>query len=72
MKKICKEVFAFDRTAFQQLSAEEANKEIEDAKGTTWQERLRYSFYLTARAYGFDPQNPHRMEKTHFEIIKRD
>jgi hypothetical protein len=72
MKKSFKDSFAFDRTAFQQLSPEEANRQMEDAQGTTWQERLRYSYYLTARAYGFDPDNPPKMDRTHFEIVKRD
>jgi len=72
MKKSYKETFAFDRTAFQQLSAEEADKEMVDSSGTTWQQRLRYSYYLTARAYGFDPDNPPKMDRTHFEIVKRD
>jgi len=72
LEKSYKDEFRFDRTAFQSLTAEEANSQMEDSRNTTVKERLRYSYYLTARAYGFDPDNPPRMDKTHFEIIKRD
>jgi hypothetical protein len=65
--------YTFDRTAFSQLSAEEADQEMRRPRAErTVQERLEYSYYLTARAYGFDPDNPPRMDKTHFEWIKRE
>lgn len=64
--------YAFDRTAFQSLTAEEADREMRDSRNTTVKQRLEYSYYLTARAYGFDPDNPPKMDRTHFEIIKRE
>ena len=67
-----KDKFQFDKTAFQMLTVQEANAEMEDCTNTTAKERLQYSLYLTARAYGFDPDNRPKLDRTYFEIIKRD
>lgn len=67
-----KEKFRFDRTAFQQCSAKEADEQMTESKHLSPKERLQYSLYLTARAYGFDPDQRPPMDKSHFEIIHRD
>lgn len=72
MEKKGSDRFVFDRTAFQALTAEEADAQMNDGRNTTVNQRLEYSYYLTARAYGFDPENRPKMDRTHFEMISRN
>lgn len=66
------ENYTFDRTAFQQFSVQEADEQMTDSISESPKDRLRYSLYLTARAFGFDPDHRPPMDRYHFEIIHRD
>jgi hypothetical protein len=58
--------FRLDRTAFKAQTFAEAANHSEEYKRTTWQERLRVAAWLIAAAYGFDPENPPKMDRTKF------
>jgi hypothetical protein len=63
--------FKLDRTAFSVNShgEEDAKKRFRDR---TPSERLAIAFYLNSIAYKFDINDPPRMDRTFFEIRKRD
>ena len=55
-----------DRSAFKAQPIAEASNHTEEYKNMTGQERLRVAACLIAAAYGFDPENPPRMDRTKF------
>jgi hypothetical protein len=59
--------FRLDRSQFSKLSFEEADKEINDYKKNTPQERLENANRLIAIAYNFSLGNPPQMDKTYFK-----
>lgn len=67
-----KNPFAFDRTAFQAMSFEEADNYQRGYRNNSVKERLEAALYLTSIAYNFDMNNPPRMDKTIFDKKKRE
>ena len=63
--------YRLDKTAFKAMTVEEADDYMRDYKNFSWKERLKISFYLTSLAYGFDVNNPPKMDKTIFSISKK-
>lgn len=64
--------YRLDRTAFQARNASEQVNYGKEHQKLTWQERLRIHQYLNSIAYGYDLDNPPRMDKTYFQIKKRE
>lgn len=62
---------SLDRTAFKAFKASEHTEDITWWKDKSATERLEAAYYLITVAYGIDPQNPPRMDKTVFEARKR-
>lgn len=60
-----------DRTAFKIQTFKEADHNREEWLKKTPEERWADSWYLLASAYGFDPENPPRMDKTVFSMRKQ-
>ncbi len=60
--------FKLDRTSFEARNASEQVNYGKAYQNTTWQERQ----YLNSIAYGYDLDNPPRMDKTFFQIKKRE
>ncbi|NOT37281.1 MAG: hypothetical protein HOP11_07865 [Saprospiraceae bacterium] len=56
-----------DRSFFQALSAEESDKIQTDYSQESYEVRLEVAYYLTSIAYGFDVNDPPRIDKTQFE-----
>jgi hypothetical protein len=61
--------FSFDKTAFkaQTFKEEQKTKNFQD---NTAIERLEISFYLNSVAFGFDINNPPKMDRTFFSMRK--
>ena len=64
-------MFKFDRTAFKAMTADEADKEMQNTKHLTVAERLRVAMYLNSIAYNFPIDSPPKMDKTVFEARAR-
>lgn len=64
------EQYRFDRTVFKIKTYAESNADNVDLS-LSLAERLRQSWYLTSKAYGFDLNNPPRMDKTVFSCRKQ-
>lgn len=64
--------FKLDRSAFQARNASEQVNYGKVYKDLTWQERLRIHRYLNSIAYGYDIENPPRMDKTVFSTRSRN
>ena len=66
------EDFKLDRNSFHAHKAEDSQK-LHAAywQSKTIEERLKAAMYLNSVAYGFDPANPPRLDKTVFSIRKR-
>jgi hypothetical protein len=62
--------FKFDKKAFQAMKASEANDYQSNYSQDTLEYRLEVALYLTSIAYGFDMNNPPRMDKTIFTAGK--
>ena len=60
--------YRLDKTAFQAMSVEEADDYMRDYRNHHWKERIKVAFFLTSLAYGFDINNPPRMDKTIFQL----
>ncbi len=60
--------YKLDRTAFGARNASEQINYGKEHQKLTWQERLRIHNYLNSIAYGYDLDNPPRMDKTIFQI----
>jgi hypothetical protein len=63
-------MYRLDRTAFKKQSSEEADDTLEYWLRQTPEERWRAAWYLTCAAYGIDPENPPKMDKTVFSARK--
>ncbi len=63
MPESLKDKFRFDRTAFSTKTFEEASDTVAYWRSKTDRERMEANLFLLAQAYGFDPDNPPRMEK---------
>jgi hypothetical protein len=64
--------YRLDKRAFKIQTVEEADDAMRNYSSHTIKERLETAFYLTSIAYGFDIENPPRMDKTAFRIKKHD
>ena len=64
--------YRLDRTAFQALTFEEADKQINYSKDLKEEERINQFNYLMSIAYGFLNEEWPKMDRTHFEKIKRN
>ncbi|HVK97984.1 MAG TPA: hypothetical protein VM368_09205 [Flavisolibacter sp.] len=63
--------YRLDRTAFEALSFDDANKKIQSSVHLNQQERFNQFNYLMAVAYGFLGKPWPKMDRTAFEKIKR-
>ncbi|OOG78441.1 hypothetical protein [Algoriphagus sp. A40] len=63
--------YKLDRSAFQARSASEQVNYGKEHQKLTWQERLKIHRYLNSKAYGYDIDNPPRMDKTTFSAKSR-
>ena len=61
---------AFDRTAFEAFKAEDHINDYAYWKQKSTDERLHAACLLIAQAYGFDPYNPPKVDRTVFEVRK--
>ncbi|CAL1520506.1 hypothetical protein MMC2321_04290 [Chitinophaga sp. MM2321] len=61
--------YRFDRTAFKIKTFAESDADNVDLS-LPLRERLRQAYYLISKAYGFDVNNPPRMDKTVFSYKK--
>lgn len=63
--------YRLDRTAFQAMNYEDADKQINNSKSLSEEERINQFNYLMSVAYRFLGKQWPRMDKAHFEKIKR-
>ncbi len=63
-------MYKMDKTLSKAQSFTEAEKDNLFSKEITLGERLRQAWYLTCMAYGIDPQNPPKMDKTFCTLRK--
>lgn len=63
--------YRLDRTAFIARNASEQVNYGKEHQNLTWQERMRIHQYLNSIAYGYDLNNPPKMDKTVFQIKTR-
>ena len=61
--------YKFDRTAFEMLSFEEADKRTNDHRHLSAQERLQLARYLISIAYGYVNGSEPKMDKTVLSIL---
>ncbi len=59
-----------DRTAFKMQKAEEASNTVEYWRQQSDADRLRAAYHLSLRAYGYDPANEPRLDRTKFSMRK--
>jgi hypothetical protein len=59
-----------DRTAFKHQSAKEASDQVRYWRLKTDAERLQAGYYLSLRAFGYDPENEPRLDRTVFSMHK--
>ncbi|MEO6037091.1 MAG: hypothetical protein ABIQ93_01680 [Saprospiraceae bacterium] len=59
-----------DRTKFKRQSLAEADHQLEYWLSKTPAERLQAAWWLSCRAYGFDPANPPRLDRSVFSARK--
>ena len=57
-------MYKMDKTVGKAMTHNEAEKEKLFPPVTTAKERLNEAWYLTCQAYGIDPENPPKMDKT--------
>ncbi len=57
-------MYKMDKTIGKGMSFKEAEDQKIFAKETSMSERLNQSWYLTCMAFGIDPLNPPKMEKS--------
>ncbi|WP_439490362.1 hypothetical protein [Algoriphagus sp.] len=60
--------FKLDRSAFQARNTSEQVNYKEEYQKLTWQERLKIHRYLNSTEFGYDIDNPPRMDKTKFSV----
>lgn len=63
-------MYKLDRTAFKIQSHSEADNQKNYWLKKTPEERFRAAWYLTCSAYGIDPENPPKLDKTLFSVRK--
>ncbi len=63
--------YKLDRTAFSARNASESVNYGEEHRKLTWQVRLKIHRYLNSVAFGYDIDNPPRMDKTAFSMRSR-
>jgi hypothetical protein len=63
--------YRLDRTAFQMLSFEEADKQMQQSNNQAEEERFRHFNYLMNVAWRFLGESWPKMDKTFFEMRKR-
>ena len=59
-----------DRTAFKMQKAKEASNTVEYWRQQSDADRLRAAYHLSLRAYGYDPSNEPRLDRTKFSMCK--
>lgn len=64
--------YRLDRSAFQKLSFDEADKQMEQSKGISQQERFRQFNFLLSVAYRFLGEPWPAMDKSVFEMRKNN
>lgn len=62
--------YKLDRTAFEVLTFEEADRKINDHSDMSWQERLQMLLYLNSIAYKYVNSEEPRLDKTIFSARK--
>lgn len=63
--------YRFDKTAFKAMTFEEADMANIYGIDTSYGERLRQAWYLISIAYGFDIENPPKLDRTVFSSRKQ-
>ncbi|GAA0878394.1 hypothetical protein GCM10009119_13620 [Algoriphagus jejuensis] len=63
--------FRLDRTAFHARNASQQVNYGKEYQNLTWQERMQIHKYLNSIAYGYDMDNPPRMDRTAFRTKSR-
>lgn len=63
--------YKLDRTVFQALSFEEADKQINNSKTMSLEEKINHFNYLMSVAYRFLGEQWPPMDRLHFEKKKR-
>lgn len=63
--------YRLDKNAFQTLTFQEADKQINDSAGLSMEERIKQFNYLMSVAYRFLGEKWPHMDKGYFEKIKR-
>lgn len=66
------ELKRLDRTAFNYQTKTEAAHNLKLWKSQTYKKRLQTANYLNSVAYNFDFNNSPKMDKTYFNIRKRE
>lgn len=66
-----KPVYTLDRSAFEALSFEDADRKMNRLEGLSWDENVCQFNYLMSVVFGFLGKEWPRMDKTYFEKIKR-
>ena len=61
-----------DRSAFKHQSAAEASNTVSYWRQQTDAFKLRSAYHISLRAYGYDPANEPRLDKTFFSVRKRE
>lgn len=62
--------FSLDRTQFKMHTFQEADNNYEYWSSKSHEERLEAAYYLISIAYGFDVENPPKMNKEIFSMRK--
>ena len=65
-------IYRLDKSAYEALSFEDADKQMNSSTGLSWKENVRQFNYLMGVAFGFVGEAWPQMDKTHFEKIKRN
>ena len=65
-----KHPYRLDRTKFKMQSFSEASHQLEYWKNKSLDERLKAAVYLISVAYGYDFDNPLRLNRTVFSMRK--
>jgi hypothetical protein len=60
-----------DRTAFKMHSAKEASSNVAFWRLQSDGDKLRAAYHLTLRAYGYDPANEPKLDRTKFSMRKQ-
>ena len=63
-------IYRLDKSAFEALSFEDADKRMNSSTGVPWNESVNQFNYLISVAFGFLGKEWPRMDKTHFQKIK--